>query len=70
MKVSFKVHKKGMGSINKKVRLADSNFGPVVLNILILKKCQLKRGKLWKSMKNVDFHMILPSKKSDNHEHM
>jgi hypothetical protein len=23
----------------------------------------LERGKLWKSMKNVDFHMILPSKK-------
>jgi hypothetical protein len=25
--------KKGMGSMKKKVRLADSNFGPVVLNI-------------------------------------
>jgi hypothetical protein len=23
----------------------------------------LERGKLWKSLKNVDFHMILPNKK-------
>jgi hypothetical protein len=29
----------------------------------MLKKYLLERGKLWKSVKNVDFHMILPSKK-------
>jgi hypothetical protein len=35
MKVSFKFPKKGMLIDEKKVRLADSNFGPVVLNIYI-----------------------------------
>jgi hypothetical protein len=45
----------------KKLRLAYSNFGPVVLTILIWNNGLLERGKLWKSMKNVDFHMILPS---------
>jgi hypothetical protein len=49
--------------MHKKVRLADSDLGPVVLSILILKKYLLERGKLWKSVKNVDFHMILPNKK-------
>jgi hypothetical protein len=32
MKVSFKVQKKGMGLMNKKVGWTDLNFGPVVLN--------------------------------------
>jgi hypothetical protein len=49
--------------MHKKVRLADLDLGPVVLSILIYKIFLLERGKLWKSMKNVDFHMILPSKK-------
>jgi hypothetical protein len=49
--------------MHKKVRLADSDLGPVVLSILILKKYLLERGKLWKSVKNVDFHMTLPNKK-------
>jgi hypothetical protein len=49
--------------MHNKVRLADSDLGPVVLSIFILKKYLLERGKLWKSVKNVDFHMILPIKK-------
>jgi hypothetical protein len=36
-------------------------IGPVVLTILIWNNGLLERGKLWKSMKNVDFHMIFPS---------
>jgi hypothetical protein len=41
--------------------MADSNFGLVVLNILIKNNCLLESRKLWKSMKDVDFHVILPS---------
>jgi hypothetical protein len=68
----FKFKKKGyVDSCIKKVRLADSDLGPVVLSILIKKKYRLERWKLWKSVKNVDFHMILPNKKIYNHhEHM
>jgi hypothetical protein len=41
-----------------------------IMEVHELKKCLFERGKLWKSMKNVDFHMILPSQKNDNHKHM
>jgi hypothetical protein len=58
MKVSLKVQKKGMGSMNKKGKFGGFEFWSSGGKYINLKNCLLKRGKFWKSMKNVDFHMI------------
>jgi hypothetical protein len=48
--------------MHKKDKIGGLRFGSSsVKYINFKKKYLLKRGKLWKSMKNVDFHMILPS---------
>jgi hypothetical protein len=61
MKVSFKVQKKGMGLMNKKGKIGRLKFWSSGVEYINLKKLPIEKGKLWKSMKNVDFYMILPS---------
>jgi hypothetical protein len=47
--------------MNKKGKIGRRKFWSSGVKHINLKNCLLDRGKLWKSMKNVDFHMILPS---------
>jgi hypothetical protein len=49
--------------MHKKGKIDRLGFGSSSVKYINLKKYLWERGKLWKSMKNVDFHMILPSKK-------
>jgi hypothetical protein len=49
--------------IHKKGKIGRLGFGSSSDKYNNLKKFLSERGKLWKSVKNVDFHMILPSKK-------
>jgi hypothetical protein len=50
--------------MDKKGKIGRLGFGSSsVKYIKKFKIILLERGKLWKSMKNVDFHIILPSKK-------
>ena len=56
--------------MHKKGKIGILGFGSSSVKYINLKKYLLERGKLWKSVKNVDFHMILPNKKNDNHKHM
>ena len=47
--------------MHKKDKIGGLGFGSSSVKYINLKKCLLERGKLWKSVKNVDFHIILPS---------
>jgi hypothetical protein len=49
--------------MHKKGKIGRLGFGSSSVKYINLKKFLLEWGKLWKSVKNVDFHMILPSKK-------
>ena len=55
--------------MHKKGKIGILGFGSSSVKYINLKNAYWKGEKLWKSMKSVD-HMILPSKKNDNHEHM
>jgi hypothetical protein len=49
--------------MHKKGKIGRLGFGSSSVKYINLKKYLLERGQLWKSVKNVDFHMILPNKK-------
>jgi hypothetical protein len=49
--------------MHKKGKIGILGFGSSSVKYINLKKYLLERGKLWKSVKNVDFHMTLPNKK-------
>jgi hypothetical protein len=49
--------------MHKKGKIGRLGFGSSSVKYINLKKYRLERGQLWKSVKNVDFHMILLNKK-------